>query len=56
MSALRYLTPPTTLVWTWLMFGDPVGVGALVGMGVCMVVRLARSPLSPGVRTPLSEQ
>lgn len=45
VSALLYLTPPTTLVWTWLMFGDPVGAGALAGMGVCVLaVWLVRSP------------
>ncbi|PWV54782.1 DMT family transporter [Nocardiopsis sp. L17-MgMaSL7] len=44
VSALLYLTPPTTLVWTWLMFGDPVGAGALAGMAVCVVaVLLVRS-------------
>ncbi|OOC53395.1 MULTISPECIES: DMT family transporter [Nocardiopsis] len=37
VSALLYLTPPTTLVWSWLMFGDPVGPGALAGMAVCTV-------------------
>ncbi|WP_435107450.1 DMT family transporter [Nocardiopsis synnemataformans] len=37
VSALLYLTPPTTLVWSWLMFGDPVGPGALAGMAVCAV-------------------
>ncbi|MFC9086885.1 DMT family transporter [Nocardiopsis dassonvillei] len=35
VSALLYLTPPTTLVWSWLMFGDPVGPVALAGMAVC---------------------
>ncbi|GAA1457221.1 DMT family transporter [Nocardiopsis exhalans] len=45
VSALLYLTPPTTLVWTWLMFGAPVGAGALAGMGVCVLaVWLVRSP------------
>ncbi|MEU3016934.1 DMT family transporter [Nocardiopsis sp. NPDC007018] len=45
VSALLYLTPPTTLVWTWLMFGDPVGPGALAGMAVCVAaVLLVRSP------------
>ncbi|MFD6950129.1 MULTISPECIES: DMT family transporter [unclassified Nocardiopsis] len=37
VSALLYLTPPTTLVWSWLMFGEPVGPGALAGMAVCTV-------------------
>jgi drug/metabolite transporter (DMT)-like permease len=45
VSALLYLTPPTTLVWAWLMFGAPVGAGALAGMCVCVLaVRLVRSP------------
>ncbi|WP_159942388.1 DMT family transporter [Nocardiopsis sp. FR6] len=35
VSALLYLTPPTTLVWSWMVFGDPVGPGALAGMAVC---------------------
>ncbi|MBR8740213.1 DMT family transporter [Nocardiopsis sp. MG754419] len=36
VSALLYLTPPTTMLWTWLMFGDPIGAGALVGLAVCL--------------------
>ena len=44
VSALLYLTPPTTMLWTWWMFGDPVGPGALAGLGVCLVaVWLVRS-------------
>ncbi|WP_241480175.1 DMT family transporter [Nocardiopsis halotolerans] len=43
VSALLYLTPPTTLVWSWLMFGDPVGPGALAGMAVCAVAVLLMS-------------
>ncbi|CAL9390887.1 hypothetical protein SUDANB121_01262 [Nocardiopsis dassonvillei] len=37
VSALLYLTPPTTLLWSLLMFGEPVGAGALAGMAVCAV-------------------
>uniref|UniRef100_UPI00036E1AD4 DMT family transporter n=1 Tax=Nocardiopsis lucentensis TaxID=53441 RepID=UPI00036E1AD4 len=37
VSALLYLTPPTTLVWAWAVFGQPVGAGALAGMAVCAV-------------------
>ncbi|WP_017582989.1 DMT family transporter [Nocardiopsis valliformis] len=45
VSALLYLTPPTTLVWTWVMFGAPVGADAVAGMGVCVLaVWLVRSP------------
>lgn len=35
VSALLYLTPPTTLLWSLVMFGEPVGAGALAGMAVC---------------------
>ncbi|MFE3457063.1 DMT family transporter [Nocardiopsis aegyptia] len=37
VSALLYLTPPTTLVWTWVMFRESMGVGALAGTAVCAV-------------------
>ncbi|MFB8770418.1 DMT family transporter [Nocardiopsis alba] len=44
VSALLYLTPPTTMLWTWLMFGDPVSAGTLAGSGVCLAaVWLVRS-------------
>jgi drug/metabolite transporter (DMT)-like permease len=36
VSSLLYLTPPTTMVWGLLMFGEPVGVQALAGIGVCL--------------------
>ncbi|MFD3687641.1 DMT family transporter [Nocardiopsis sp. NPDC058631] len=49
VSALLYLTPHTTAVWSWLMFGDPVGAGAVVGMVVCTVaVVLVGSEEGPG--------
>lgn len=35
VSSLLYLTPPTTAVWAWAMFGESVGVGTLVGFAVC---------------------
>lgn len=33
LSSMLYLTPPTTMLWAWLMFGDPVGLRALAGLG-----------------------
>ncbi|QTI88404.1 DMT family transporter [Streptomyces sp. AgN23] len=36
-SALIYLTPPTTLVWAYAMFGDAPGWTALAGMAVCVI-------------------
>ncbi|MBB5933659.1 DMT family transporter [Streptomyces zagrosensis] len=35
-SALIYLTPPTTAVWAYAMFGDGLGATALVGMVICV--------------------
>lgn len=37
VSSLLYLTPPTTAVWAWLMFGDSLGVATLLGFAVCAV-------------------
>lgn len=34
VSTLLYLTPPTTSIWVFTMFGDPVPVSGMVGMGV----------------------
>jgi drug/metabolite transporter (DMT)-like permease len=36
-STWLYLTPPTTMVWAGLMFGDPVGVLGLAGLAVCAI-------------------
>ena len=55
MSVLLYLTPPTTMLWVWLMFGVPITLPSVVGMaisaiGVTLVLR-SRSAAgkSPGV-------
>jgi drug/metabolite transporter (DMT)-like permease len=44
VTSLLYLTPPTTAVMAWLMFGETLGVTGLIGMmlavaGVVFVVR-----------------
>lgn len=44
VSTLLYLTPPTTMLWVWLMFGEPITVVALLGLlvsgvGVALVLR-----------------
>ena len=36
-SVLLYLTPPTTMVWVWLMFGVPITLLAVVGMAVSAI-------------------
>jgi drug/metabolite transporter (DMT)-like permease len=69
VSSLLYLTPPTTMVWALLMFGEPVHATTLAGMAVCLagvlLVQLrgrdqasaARSaaPTSPTARRESSE-
>ena len=37
VSTLLYLTPPTTMLWVYLMFGVPVHVAGLVGLAVSAV-------------------
>ncbi|GAA4552524.1 DMT family transporter [Pseudonocardia xishanensis] len=37
VSTLLYLTPPTTMLWTFLMFGDVPGVLAGPGIALCAV-------------------
>lgn len=34
VSTMLYLTPPTTMLWVWLVFGVPVSVLGVVGMAV----------------------
>jgi drug/metabolite transporter (DMT)-like permease len=44
VSSLIYLTPPTTMVWAFLMFGETIGVVAAGGLVVCLgAVLLVRS-------------
>jgi drug/metabolite transporter (DMT)-like permease len=35
VSSLIYLTPPTTMVWAYLMFGERVGLLAVAGLVIC---------------------
>ena len=37
VSTLLYLTPPTTVIWAWLMFGDPVSRTGVAGLVICAV-------------------
>jgi len=36
VSSLIYLTPPATMVWAFLMFGETIGVLAAAGLAVCV--------------------
>ena len=37
VSGLIYLTPPTTMVWAYLMFGESMGLLAVLGLAVCFI-------------------
>ena len=37
VSTMLYLTPPTTMLWVWLVFGVPISVLGIVGMAVAAV-------------------
>lgn len=37
ISSALFLTPPVTLLWAWLQFGDPLTVSALVGVGLTLL-------------------
>ncbi|MBB5785780.1 DMT family transporter [Jiangella mangrovi] len=37
VSSLLYLTPPTTTVWAWAMFGESVGLRTALGFAICAV-------------------
>jgi drug/metabolite transporter (DMT)-like permease len=52
VSTLLYLTPPTTMVWAMLMFGEVPGPLALPGVALCAVgvvlaLRASRGPARP---------
>ena len=59
VSTLLYLTPPTTMLWVYLMFGVPVHVAGFVGLaisavGVWLVLRSrpGRAEASPTGTSP----
>ncbi|MBA2377259.1 MAG: DMT family transporter [Rubrobacter sp.] len=35
VSSLLYLTPPTTMAWAFVMFGEEVGYLAILGLAIC---------------------
>jgi len=61
VSTLLYLTPPTTMLWALLMFGEPITLVAVIGLavsaaGVVLVLHgrrnLQAEQTSRGVRRP----
>ena len=54
VSSWLYLTPPVTMFWTWLMFGDRIGVFGIVGLlitaiGVALTNLAKHRPTNFGV-------
>ncbi|WP_371018034.1 DMT family transporter [Pseudalkalibacillus sp. JSM 102089] len=37
VSSLLYLTPPVTMIWSFLMFGDRIGLLTIMGMLLCLL-------------------
>ncbi|OLT49192.1 hypothetical protein BJF85_10015 [Saccharomonospora sp. CUA-673] len=53
VSTLLYLTPPTTMVAAWLMFGEPVRAAGLAGLLICFAaVPLALAPTPRAAAPP----
>ncbi|MFP3990491.1 DMT family transporter [Streptomyces sp. E11-3] len=50
-SALIYLTPPTTMLWAYVMFGDAPGALAIAGTLVC-VIGVLTATVRAGSRQP----
>lgn len=47
ISGALFLTPPVTLLWAWMQFGDPLSASALLGIGLTLVglPLLGRAPI-----------
>jgi drug/metabolite transporter (DMT)-like permease len=37
ISGALFLTPPVTIIWTWLQFGDPLTLSAITGVGLTLL-------------------
>jgi drug/metabolite transporter (DMT)-like permease len=37
VSGALFLTPPVTLLWAWLQFGDPLSVSTVIGVGLTLL-------------------
>lgn len=48
VTAILYLSPPVTMIWAWIMFGEPLSWAMAAGLGVSLVgiVIVARSQTS----------
>jgi len=50
ISGALFLTPPVTMAWAWLQFGDPLAVSALIGVGLTLLglPLLGMNPVTTG--------
>jgi drug/metabolite transporter (DMT)-like permease len=50
VTAVLYLSPPVTMIWAWVMFGEPLSwpmaVGLLVSLGGIVILAKAQQPSS----------
>ena len=37
VTAILYLSPPVTMIWAWVMFGEPLSWGIAAGLAVCLL-------------------
>ena len=53
VTSVLYLSPPVTMIWAWLMFGEPLSWAMAVGLVVSLagIVVVARSPAVVAGRT-----
>lgn len=47
VGSLIYLTPPVTMLWAWLMFGEPITLAAILGLAICLLGVLIARPSQP---------
>ena len=51
VTAILYLSPPVTMIWAWLMFGEPLSwamaVGLVVSLVGILIVAKAQAPVHP---------
>lgn len=55
ISGALFLTPPVTMMWAWLQFGDPLTINAMTGVGLTLLgLPLLGNALAPArsVSTP----
>ncbi|SDU87207.1 Permease of the drug/metabolite transporter (DMT) superfamily [Microlunatus sagamiharensis] len=55
VSTLLYLTPPTTMLWVFVMFGEPVTLLGLVGLAITAVGVLLVLRRLPGATSPAAD-